>query len=1011
MTDDRSKRAIEEYFPIIDINRLAVPERNAFKPIYQMHKWFARRSSSVFRAILLGALKPAGTDIMEEFYKDHTNDPDTKGKVILDPFMGGGTTVVEALRLGCKVIGVDLNPVAWFIVKTEVEPVDIEELKKAFERLANRIVSWSGKPLKETLLSLYKTECPACGNTDADIIYTFWVKSAPCTTATCKHYTPLFSDYIIAQKKPSIRYIPDYGCPKCHKKFDWEREPAALVGEERLMVNAGKFSAGEGRNSARWVYSNKPSVHCPWCNADVTLPQSGLPKLERKKVPLSVLYCPNCEEVWQYRGELPDEVECPTCKTHYNPQEGNLPDKGKFICRGTCGGNKDDVIAAIRTLPDDQPLPIRPYGLQGYCLHCAITSRSNDEVNRQISAFDAESGRNDGKETTLWKNNGKFFKRMSAADTQNYREASNTWRMQKQNLPHPQSEIPDGAETHRLLEHHYQHWHHMFNDRQLLALSTLLHGIDEENDQTLKELLVSIMFLVLESNNMFTRYRWDLDKSEGVFARHDFQPKMTIGEGNVWGTEYGKNTLEGCFQKVIEGKTFCYKPFDRLLVEDDGEKFVESGEQILPAPTDALLLSQSSVDLSNVGTAKADLVITDPPYASNVNYSELADFFYVWLRLALKDKYSSFAPEVSPKAEECVENAAREKTDDDFRICLEQIFLECNRLLADDGCLVFTFHHGEDLAWEALLRAVFNAGFFVEAVYPVQGESETSLHLMGKESISYDRIHVCRKINRERNVEKKPWASIRAQARRQAREEAELVRVGRYGREGLSKPDATVLLIGKCLELYSKHYGNIVDHEDKPVPIHVAFREIKMLVDQIIAKDDPLPGELSDIDVPSYIYFTTLYRIREIKSDDVSKSTRGLIETSELRERGLIIKGREKRGRTFEVKQPSERLEELKRKFILEWPSEQLALFADEGQPILPKDFLFVDCVHLLLGLAEAGENVLPWLEKFRGLRPQLRAAVEYLAQRNPSFEQPGKTVLGLMDERTLTLSKMKLEE
>jgi adenine-specific DNA methylase len=106
-----SKRAIEESFPIVEINRLAVPERNAFKPIYQMHKWFARRASCVFRAILLGAMKPAGTDIMNEFYKDHTHDPDTNGVRILDPFMGGGTTVVEALRLGCHVTGIDLNPV------------------------------------------------------------------------------------------------------------------------------------------------------------------------------------------------------------------------------------------------------------------------------------------------------------------------------------------------------------------------------------------------------------------------------------------------------------------------------------------------------------------------------------------------------------------------------------------------------------------------------------------------------------------------------------------------------------------------------------------------------------------------------------------------------------------------------------------------------------------------------------------------------------------------------------
>ncbi len=94
-----TKRAIEESFPIVEINRLAIPERNAFKPIYQMHKWFARRASSVFRAILLASMKPAGTDIMEEFYKDHTHDLDTNGVKILDPFMGGGTTVIEALTL------------------------------------------------------------------------------------------------------------------------------------------------------------------------------------------------------------------------------------------------------------------------------------------------------------------------------------------------------------------------------------------------------------------------------------------------------------------------------------------------------------------------------------------------------------------------------------------------------------------------------------------------------------------------------------------------------------------------------------------------------------------------------------------------------------------------------------------------------------------------------------------------------------------------------------------------
>lgn len=167
-TDNRDKtpRAIEVGFPIVDINRLAQPERSSFKPIYQIHKWFARRASCVFRAILLGALKPAlkadGTrvDIMEEFYRSHTDDPDTAGKVVLDPFMGGGTPVVEALRLGCQVVGIDLNPVAWFMVKTALEPVDEDALQVSCPACGHDYDPRSGNvPVKGTF------EC-ACGNRD-----------------------------------------------------------------------------------------------------------------------------------------------------------------------------------------------------------------------------------------------------------------------------------------------------------------------------------------------------------------------------------------------------------------------------------------------------------------------------------------------------------------------------------------------------------------------------------------------------------------------------------------------------------------------------------------------------------------------------------------------------------------------------------------------------------------------------------------------------------------------------
>jgi hypothetical protein len=304
------KRAIEVGFPIVEINRLAVPERYSYKPVYQMHKWFARRSSCVFRSILLGILKPAiqpdgtPTDLMVQFYQDHSTDPDTVGKLILDPFMGGGTTVVEGLRLGCRVTGIDLNPVAWFIVKNEIESIDLNELKAAFDRLAARPVAWNeDRPLKETLVSLYKTNI--ADNLEADVVYTFWVKSAICTDINCQREVPLFKDYVVTQKPVKVLYHRDAMCPNCKKTFDWEVKIASLIAEPALMVNAPRGSGGEGRPTTSWVFAPEPpkprsrkdlwqtDVFCPHCQESVRM-QVPSTRKPRKSILLSVLLCPEC---------------------------------------------------------------------------------------------------------------------------------------------------------------------------------------------------------------------------------------------------------------------------------------------------------------------------------------------------------------------------------------------------------------------------------------------------------------------------------------------------------------------------------------------------------------------------------------------------------------------------------------------------------------------------------------------------------------------------------------------
>ena len=103
-------------------------------PVYTMHKYFARRPWNVFRELI-----------------SHYTSP---GDIVLDPFCGGGVTVVEALKLGRKVVGVDLNPLATYVTSMEVLPVDVELLEQAFNRVR--------RDVRQRIMSMYRTTCAKC---------------------------------------------------------------------------------------------------------------------------------------------------------------------------------------------------------------------------------------------------------------------------------------------------------------------------------------------------------------------------------------------------------------------------------------------------------------------------------------------------------------------------------------------------------------------------------------------------------------------------------------------------------------------------------------------------------------------------------------------------------------------------------------------------------------------------------------------------------------------------------
>lgn len=174
-------------------------EASRKKPIFFIHKYFARRITANFRMSLLSFLSEENEDISELFYKKSGNHADI---TILDPFMGGGTTIFEALRFGCKVIGNDLQPLSLFVTKALVSPVDEKAVNTEVKRLEKTV----GKKIR----SYYKTTCPCCGKV-ADGMYAFHVKKAKARQT--EKEDKFFSSFIIAYKNDEFTVV----CPQCGK--------------------------------------------------------------------------------------------------------------------------------------------------------------------------------------------------------------------------------------------------------------------------------------------------------------------------------------------------------------------------------------------------------------------------------------------------------------------------------------------------------------------------------------------------------------------------------------------------------------------------------------------------------------------------------------------------------------------------------------------------------------------------------------------------------------------------
>ncbi|MDI7259151.1 MAG: DUF1156 domain-containing protein [Thermodesulfobacteriota bacterium] len=205
-----------------------------------------------------------------------------------------------------------------------------------------------------------------------------------------------------------------------------------------------------------------------------------------------------------------------------------------------------------------------------------------------------------------------------------------------------------------------------------------------------------------------------------------------------------------------------------------------------------------------------DLLATDPPYYDVVPYADCSDFFYVWLRRMLRG-IATFPTdsELTPKDEEIVQLAERNprykiRTKNWFENKIRESFLSARCAVKPAGALMVIFAHKETSAWEALLKAVLDAGWIVTGSWPIDTEKGSRLRA-NDSAVLASSIHLfCRpRENPDGSVRADnigDWRDVLAELPHRIHEW-----MPRLGEEGVVGADAIFACLGPALEIFSRY--------------------------------------------------------------------------------------------------------------------------------------------------------------------------------------------------------------
>lgn len=383
----------------------------------------------------------------------------------------------------------------------------------------------------------------------------------------------------------------------------------------------------------------------------------------------------------------------------------------------------------------------------------------------------------------------------------------------------PTEEYPQVTTDHRPRTYGMPKWADMFSPRQLLGFGVLMEELQNLRPDIIAaegaELGEGVIHILAFAIDKFANYNcalasWHTSHQviRGIFDRHDFSFKTTH-------TEMAPVSAGSGLAWAIGSTIDAYEELSKLP-----KASLASSPEISQG---------SATSLVQLADASLEAIVVDPPYSDNVQYSELADYFYVWLkRCQGHRKPEWFSSLLCENGEEAVKNDARFRTaktsakqaaaeaQQHYQRLMTKVFSESRRVLRADGALTVMFTHKKQEAWEALFASLIEAGFVITATWPVKTESEHSLHQAKKNAAQSTVILVARQ--RVSNAGSGYFdARMRDEIKKVAEASAE-----RLASQGLNPVDQLVGSFGPAMEVFSA-YDTVRTDTGDPVSVGAAI--------------------------------------------------------------------------------------------------------------------------------------------------------------------------------------------